>query len=264
MSDFDFNLSVDGIGNPKIDFAIKDKKELNRLEPDILNRICLKYLAGRKAVVISTERKFGSKEIPVRCYGLYLPPMPNVWMPYYVRRGYRDPSNPEDEDQPSTVAPPIWMAVDKTLEEKDINYYKPIRRGIERNLCDLVRRLFTTSLSAQQNEQEDMHLLIVKLEGDPVSWHDFNLLLMLDGYMSNLRTPMCRSGMHLYISENLKETTQHIKPIQFKREFIRVAYEDREKKIGRRIEPDYLMGSTYNQTSVAIFHQVLDLGFLLA
>jgi len=259
MAPFDYNLSKDDLGQVKADFYVNSRDELNELEKTIIYKIFSRGEINKKAVLINCKRAYGESKVPVKCCGLFLPPVPNAWLPYYVRSMYGDLSGKEDYELPSTVDPVKESIVEKGLRVKDESLFKPKRREIEKKMLELLYSVFDL------DENEDRHLLVVKAEGDPISWNDFHLLLILKNSIEKLRVTGFTSGMHIYICEHdgIVKTRQ----ISLKREFLKVDYSDKRKKLGRTIIPSYIAGSHYVENGIeqsVSFNHVTNLEFLFA
>ncbi len=262
MNPFDFTLSRGDNKEIKSHFNITSLEELRRLEQDILNRIIMKSSAQKKPVIIKAERHLGSTTIPVVCCAVYIPPLPNAWMPDYVQRIYGENVTLKASEGTSTVSPSIQLVLNEALEKKDKEVFKPQRKEI----IDLVSKLIEEVFPVTSSQQAYLHFLAVKMEGNPVSWHDFDIMLRLSNYMNTVKVPNHSGGLSLMIIEHSGLVGTKQEAIPFKRDFIKVEYADRGKKTGRVVHPSYLIESTYNQKGnehTKRFNEVRSLDFLL-
>ncbi|MBI2671115.1 hypothetical protein HY498_01280 [Candidatus Woesearchaeota archaeon] len=272
---FDFKLSIDPETNKvRKDFYIKNLEELRQKESSILNRIFDKG-NKEKPVIISTERSFGSLKISVVCCALALPTVPNAWMPEYIRRNYENISSGNTEGS-STVHPSMQYLIkeesrkrgkERNLELKDEDFYKPIRRLIELNSIRILNEVFPLLIDKKEEIiKENRYLLVVKSEGDPISWNDFHLLRLLKIKMNDLTLPDCNGDLFIYIGEHATDILIKEIEIPYKKDFIQVRYKDRKRKIGRHILPPYLVDSEYTEKGEKKsikFNHTLNLEFLL-
>lgn len=262
MNPFDFNLSREGNNAIKSHFNITSLEELRRLEQGIINQIIMKSSAQKKPVIIKAEKHLGSTTIPVLCCAVYLPPLPNAWMPDYVQRLYGENVTLKASEGTSTVSPSIQPVLDEALEKKDKEVFKPQRKEI----IDLVAKLIGEVFPVTPSQQAYLHFLAVKMEGDPVSWHDFDMMLRLSNYMDTVKVSNRSEWLSLMIIEHSGVVETKQEAIPFKRDFIKVEYVNRGKKTGRVVLPDYLIESTYKEEGnehVKRFKEVRSLDFLL-
>ncbi len=259
MNIFDFNLSRNEDESIKPHFCLQNKEELSAIEQKIIHEIVMKSSTKKKPVIIHTKRDFS--RIPVVCCAVYLRPMPNAWMPDYIKRLYGEDVFSGEENASSTVTPDIKPLLDEALDLKDKKENRPKRKSIEELLVRLVDDVFPKGLEAQ----EDRYLFVLRMEGDPISWHDFDLMLHLSEYMDSVKIPGYNGGLVTYIDEHTGDIPPKQEEIAFNREFIRVGYQDRREKTGRVVHPAYLIGSEYRkgkESHVKHFREERSLEFL--